>query len=243
MWFQLPKLDYSPSDFGDYLSAESFSYHYGKHHQAYVDQTNKLIQGTPFESESLERIVMEAEGKLFNQAAQAWNHAFFWKSLSPSSQRPSKALKDAIESAFGSESSFFDQWKEKGSAQFGSGWIWLVEDSEAKDGKRSLSILTTSNAENPMTEGKKPLLCCDLWEHAYYIDHRNDRGAFLEGFPKRAAWDFASGNFELEGLPDMTQFMVIDSSWQPLRTETVTKRSQAHDSSLTNTSRGFGSSR
>lgn len=219
MRFQLPKLDYATSEFGDFLSAESFTYHYGKHHQAYIDQTNKLIQSTPYEMESLEKIMAETKDKTFNQAAQAWNHAFFWKSITPKSETPSSELEVLIEKTFGGISQFGDQWAEKGAAQFGSGWIWLVAEKGSTSKDPKLAITTTSNAGNPMTEGHKPLLCCDVWEHAYYIDHRNARAAFLKQFVTHAAWQFASANLMKEEMPNMTQFMLVDSGWEPLKTD------------------------
>lgn len=237
MRFQLPKLDYATSEFGDFLSAESFTFHYGKHHQAYIDQTNKLIQSTPFEMESLEKMILEAKDKLFNQAAQAWNHAFFWKSISPQGETPSRELETAIEKTFGGMANFMELWAEKGTAQFGSGWIWLVAEKGSTAQNPKLAIVTTSNAENPITEGQKPLLCCDVWEHAYYIDHRNARAAFLKQFITHASWQFASVNLANEELPNMTQYMLIDSSWEPLKSgASAASSTKERDSNKTNKS-------
>ncbi|MBC7384983.1 MAG: superoxide dismutase [Fe] [Cryobacterium sp.] len=218
MKFQLPKLDYQPSAFGSFLSVESFTYHYGKHHQAYIDQTNKVIQSTPFESASLETIVKESKDKLYNQSAQAWNHTFYWKSMTPQKETPSRELETAITSRFGTMDLFAKEFVEKGVSQFGSGWVWLVQ-KEMGDLSSPLEIVSTSNAENPIRMGMKPILACDVWEHAYYIDHRNAREAFLKEWVTKAAWQFASANFSLATLPEMGATMVHDSGWEPLRTE------------------------
>lgn len=199
--YRLPKLPYSVQAFGEFLSRESFAYHYDKHHRAYLDSLNQLIRGTPKEKESLEEIVRassEGESKLFNQASQAWNHAFYWYSMTPEAKRPSARLRELVDRSFGSIEELGRQWVEKGVAQFGSGWVWLVENEEKR-----LSVATTSNAGNPALLGQKPIACCDAWEHAYYIDHRNDRAKFLTRWLSHLDWDFAEENLDAPDMPAM----------------------------------------
>jgi Fe-Mn family superoxide dismutase len=189
---KLPELPYAKTALAPHISAETLEYHYGKHHATYVANLNKLIAGTEFAESSLEDIVKKASGGLFNNAAQVWNHTFYWNSLSPKGGgEPSGALADALVKAFGS----FAQFKEKLTAaaitQFGSGWAWLVKNSDG-----SLAVEQTSNAATPLKDGKKPLLTVDVWEHAYYIDYRNARPAYLEAFWKLANWDFAAANLK-----------------------------------------------
>jgi Fe-Mn family superoxide dismutase len=173
------------------MSAETLEYHWGKHHKTYVDKLNNLIKGTEFESMSLEDIVKKASGGVFNNGAQHWNHSFFWKCLSPDGGgEPGGALADAINSTFGSFSEFKDKFTDTAVNTFGSGWGWLVKDSGG-----GLEIVSTSNAGNPMTDGKTPLLTCDVWEHAYYIDYRNARPKYLEGFWSLVNWDFVAESY------------------------------------------------
>ena len=192
MAFELPALPYEKNALEPHISAETLEYHYGKHHQTYVDKLNGLVAGTDNESKSLEEIIKAAgPGGLFNNAAQIWNHTFYWNSLSPNGGgEPSGALADAINAKWGS----FDKFKEEFSAQaagnFGSGWTWLV-----KNGSGEVEIVNTSNAGCPITDGVTPLLTCDVWEHAYYIDYRNARPKYLEAFWALANWDFAAANF------------------------------------------------
>lgn len=200
--FKLPDLPYESSAFGSWLSSESFEFHYGKHHKAYVDKLNAAIEGKAQAEQSLEQIVKEAKGGLFNNAAQAWNHTFFWHCLTPQTLSPSSELESAIKSSFGSIDDFKTKFKEASAGQFGSGWGWLV-----KDGSGKLEIVTTANAETPITGDKTPILTCDVWEHAYYIDHRNARPSFLDGYMKHINWDFASKNYANSGTPDMTKLM------------------------------------
>lgn len=199
--YRLPKLPYSVQSFGEFLSRESFSYHYEKHHQAYLDGLNELIQGSPRENQPLEEIIRVSawgEAKLFNQAAQAWNHAFYWRSMTPDRTEPGGRLKDLIELSFETIENFGRQWVEKGIARFGSGWVWLVVNEEEK-----LSVLTTSNAENPILFRQKPLICADVWEHAYYIDHRDDRKRFLSQWLSHIDWRFAAENLAAVEVPRM----------------------------------------
>ena len=174
-----------------HISEETLEFHYGKHHQTYVTNLNNLIAGTEFEEMSLEEIIRKAAGGLFNNAAQVWNHTFYWNSLSPKGGgQPSGALADAIEKGYGSFDSFKEAFTKTAVTTFGSGWAWLVKNSDG-----SLAIVSTSNAGCPLTEGQTPLLTCDVWEHAYYIDYRNARPKYLEAFWKLVNWDFAEKNF------------------------------------------------
>lgn len=189
MALTLPELPYPRDALVPHMSSETLDYHYGKHHKAYVDNGNKLIAGTEFENMDLESIVLKSSGKIFNNAAQVWNHNFFWNSLTPNQAPPSKKLTDALVKAFGGVDDFKKQFTEAALNQFGSGWAWLVKNPDG-----SLAITSTANANNPMTDGKTPLLTCDVWEHAYYVDYRNARPSFLEHFWALANWDFADKN-------------------------------------------------
>ena len=190
MKHELPALPYAQDALQPTISAETLEYHYGKHHQAYVTNLNNLIEGTEFADLSLEDIVSKASGGIFNNAAQVWNHTFYWNSLSPQGGgNPSGALADQINSAFGSVDTFKEQFSKAGATQFGSGWVWLVKKTDG-----SLAIYSTANAECPLTQGDTPLLTCDVWEHAYYIDYRNARPKYLEAFWNLVNWDFAASN-------------------------------------------------
>ena len=184
----LPPLPYARNALEPHMSRETLDYHYGKHHQAYVDKVNKLIAGTEFEDASLEELVAESAGEIFNNAAQVWNHTFFWNCLSPRRQSPGKELTQALEKLGGLES-FQNQFDKAASALFGSGWAWLVKDT-----KGALKIVTTANANTPVRDGQVALLTCDMWEHAYYIDRRNDRAAYLQNFWPLVNWEFVSAN-------------------------------------------------
>ncbi len=191
MEHKLPALPFAKNALAPRISEETLDYHYGKHHAAYVTNLNKLIVGTEFENSSLEEIVKKASGGLFNNAAQHWNHSFYWNCLAPQGGgEPGGALAEAIKKSFGS----FDQFKEKFTASatslFGSGWTWLVK---TKDG---LAIENGSNAETPLRAGKQVILTCDVWEHAYYIDYRNARAKYLEAFWQIVNWKFAEANFK-----------------------------------------------
>ncbi len=192
MPFELPKLPYALDALAPHISKETLEYHYGKHHQAYVNKLNTLVQGTPFESLSLEQIITKSSGGIFNNAAQVWNHTFYWHCLAPQGGgEPTGDLGDAISDAFGSFAAFKEKFTAAAINQFGSGWAWL---SKNQDG--SLEIHSTSNAGTPMTEDKHALLTCDVWEHAYYIDTRNDRPKYIEHFWNLANWDFVAKNFK-----------------------------------------------
>jgi Fe-Mn family superoxide dismutase len=176
-----------------YLSAETLDFHYGKHHQAYVDNLNKLVAGTKFENKELVEIVKKSSGGIFNNAAQNWNHSFYWKSLSAEkNQSPKGELAMAINQNFGSHAEFEKQFSTAAMGQFGSGWAWLTVNKADK----KLRIETTSNAENPIHTGSGiPIFTMDVWEHAYYIDYRNARAKYVENFFKVLNWNFAEGNF------------------------------------------------
>lgn len=190
MEHKLPSLPFSDDALEPIISKETLDYHHGKHHQAYVTNLNKLIVGTEFEDMSLEDIILKSSGGIFNNAAQVFNHTFYWNCLSPKGGgEPAGALASAIEEAFGSFSAFKEKFSATAVGTFGSGWAWLVKD---KDGK--LEIVSTSNAATPLTEGKTPLLTCDVWEHAYYIDYRNARPAYVDKFWELVNWDFVAGN-------------------------------------------------
>ena len=184
----LPPLPYANNALEPHMSRETLDYHYGKHHKAYVDKVNSLIAGTEFEDASLEELVAESTGEVFNSAAQVWNHTFFWNCLSPRSQSPGAELERALESLGGFES-FQDQFDKAASGLFGSGWGWLVKDRQG-----ALKIVTTANANTPVRDGQVALLTCDMWEHAYYIDHRNDRAAYLKNFWPLVNWEFVAAN-------------------------------------------------
>jgi Fe-Mn family superoxide dismutase len=186
----LPELPYSRNALEPYMSRETLDYHYGKHHKGYVDKVNALTAGTKFAEASLVELVLESDGALFHNAAQVWNHDFFWNCLSPRRQSPGKELSRALET-FGDSTSFQVQFEKAALEQFGSGWAWLVKDSAG-----ALKIVTSSNADTPIREGHIPLLTCDVWEHAYYIDHRNDRDAYLKNFWQLVNWEFVTANLQ-----------------------------------------------
>lgn len=186
MAFKLPELPYAKDALAPHISAETLEYHYGKHHQTYVDNLNKLVAGTPNENKSLEELVKTTEGGIFNNAAQVWNHTFYWYCLKPKGGgAPTGKIGDAITKNFGSFDTFKEQFSEAAKTQFGSGWAWLVKKADG-----SLAIEKTANAGNPMTSGLKPLMTCDVWEHAYYIDYRNARPKYVESFWNLVNWDF-----------------------------------------------------
>jgi Fe-Mn family superoxide dismutase len=192
MEHKLPALPYAMDALAPTISRETLEYHYGKHHQAYVTNLNNLIPGTEFEKMTLEEIVTKSSGGIFNNAAQVWNHTFYWNCMAPNKGgEPTGKLADAIKSTFGSFDEFKKQFSQKAVTTFGSGWAWLVRN---KDGK--LSIESTGNAGCPLTAGQKALLTCDVWEHAYYIDYRNARPKYVESFWNLVNWDFVADNFK-----------------------------------------------
>ena len=189
MAHELPPLPYAIDALEPHISRETLEFHHGKHHATYVTKLNGLIPGTEFENASLEDTVLKSSGPVFNNAAQIWNHTFYWNCLTPNSTEPSGALLDAINDAFGSLDAFKAEFTDKSVNLFGSGWCWLVKNSAG-----GLEIVQTGNAGNPMTDGKTPLLTCDVWEHAYYIDYRNVRPTYLEHFWALVNWDFVASN-------------------------------------------------
>lgn len=192
MAFELPALPYEKNALEPHISQETLEYHYGKHHQTYVTKLNGLVEGTENASKSLEELIKTAPaGGLFNNAAQVWNHTFYWNCLSPNGGgEPTGAIADAINSKWGSFADFQKEFDEKAAANFGSGWTWLVKNSDG-----SIDIANTSNAGNPLTDGQTPLLTVDVWEHAYYIDYRNSRPNYLNAFWSLVNWDFVNQNF------------------------------------------------
>ncbi len=186
----LPALPYDMDALSPHISKETLEFHYGKHHQTYVDKLNGMIGGSEFENASLEEIIKKAEGGIFNNGAQVWNHTFYWNCLGPNAGgEPSGALADAINAAFGSFAEFKEKFTASAVNNFGSGWTWLVKNADG-----SLEIVNTSNAANPLRDGKTPLMTCDVWEHAYYIDYRNARPKYMEAFWALVNWDFVAGN-------------------------------------------------
>ncbi len=186
MEHKLPELPYPYNALIPQISVETLQYHHGKHHAAYVANLNKLIAGTEFESASLEEIIQRASGPIFNNGAQVWNHTFYWSCMAPNTGgEPTGPLAEAIAGQFGSFLQFKEKFTAAAVSTFGSGWAWLVRDAGGK-----LAIESTSNAGNPLREGKTPLLTCDVWEHAYYIDYRNARPAYVDAFWKLVNWRF-----------------------------------------------------
>ncbi len=190
MAFTLPPLPYALDALAPHISKETLEYHYGKHHQAYVNNLNKAVEGTELASLSLEEIIGKATGGVFNNAAQVWNHTFYWNSLSPNGGgQPSGALRQALEAKWGSVEAFKEAFSKSAAGNFGSGWTWLVKKADG-----TLDIVNTSNAATVVNTADKALLTCDVWEHAYYIDYRNARPTYLEHFWDLVNWDFAAKN-------------------------------------------------
>ena len=188
---ELSPLPYALDALAPHISRETLEYHYGKHHRAYVDKLNALVAGTDFESWPLPELVRKATGPMFNNAAQAWNHEFYWSCLSPrGGGQPAGELAQALDGQFGSFERFAAQFKGLAAGKFGSGWTWLVRRADG-----SLEIRNGADADNPLRWGQAPLLCCDLWEHAYYIDYRNERTKYIDAFWRLANWEFAGRNF------------------------------------------------
>ena len=191
MEHKLDALPYDMDALAPHISRETLEFHYGKHHQAYATNLNNLIKGTEFENFSLEDIIRKSSGVIFNNAAQIWNHTFYWKSLSPTGGgKPSGALAAAIERKWGSVEAFQEAFTKSAIGNFGSGWTWLVRKPDG-----SVDIVNTSNAATPLTGADQPLLTCDVWEHAYYVDYRNRRPDYVAAFWKLVNWEFAAQNF------------------------------------------------
>jgi len=190
MSFTLPALPYALDALTPLISQETLEYHYGKHHQAYVTNLNKLIAGTEFEGLTLEEIIKKSSGPIFNNAAQVWNHTFYWHCLTPNGGgEPTGPIADLINKTFGSFESFKEQFTQTAIGTFGSGWAWLVQNEE-----NQLQIISTSNAATPMTHHCNALLTCDVWEHAYYIDYRNARPTYINAFWSLVNWTFVNDN-------------------------------------------------
>jgi superoxide dismutase, Fe-Mn family len=191
MAFELPKLPYQQDALQPYITKTTIEFHYGKHHQAYVNNLNGLIVGTKFENASLETIIKEADGGIFNNAAQIWNHTFYFLSLSPKPLlEPTGQLAESIKKDFGSLEEFKDKFSKAAAGLFGSGWAWLVKKDDG-----SLEITQESNAGNPLKKGLKPILTCDVWEHAYYLDYQNKRPDYIQAFWKVLDWEVVSKRF------------------------------------------------
>jgi|TARA_R100000005_G_scaffold94586_1_gene73098 Fe-Mn family superoxide dismutase len=192
MAFELPALPYARDALAPHISAETLDYHYGKHHNTYVEKLNGMVPGTEFEGKSLEDVIRTSSGGIFNNAAQVWNHSFYWECLSPNGGgEATGAVAAAINAAFGSFAEFKKAFTDAAVGNFGSGWTWLVKNSDG-----TVAIVNTSNAETPLTDSSvTPLLTVDVWEHAYYIDYRNARPKYLDAFWALVNWDFVNKNF------------------------------------------------
>jgi Fe-Mn family superoxide dismutase len=188
---QIPPLPYASDALQPHISKETLEYHYGKHHKTYVTNLNNLIKGSEFENASLEQIIRKSANGIFNNAAQVWNHTFYWNCLSPrAGGEPKGALAEAISRKFGSLGAFKEAFSKSAEGNFGSGWTWLVKKHDG-----AVDILNTSNAATPLTGSDKPLLACDVWEHAYYIDYRNRRPDYIAAFWNLVHWEFAARNY------------------------------------------------
>ena len=192
MSFTLPKLPYEMDALAPHISKETLEFHYGKHHQTYVTKLNAAVEGKPEASKSLEELVVTSQGGVFNNAAQIWNHSFYWNCLSPNGGgEPKGALADAIKKDFGSFDDFKKQFTEKSVTLFGSGWAWLAKNADG-----SIAIVQTKDAGNPLTSKQTPILTCDVWEHAYYIDYRNARPKYLDAFWNLVNWEFVESQLQ-----------------------------------------------
>ncbi|MCH9643244.1 MAG: superoxide dismutase [Gammaproteobacteria bacterium] len=190
MTFELPPLPYDMNALEPHISERTLEFHYGKHHQAYVNKLNGLVPNTPFEDKSLVEIIKSADGGIFNNAAQVWNHTFYWNSMSPTGGgEPSDEVAAILTKDFGSVETFKEKFTNAALSRFGSGWAWLVKQSNGH-----LDIVSTGNADNPMTDNLVPLLTCDVWEHAYYLDTQNNRGKYVSNFWNLVNWDFIARN-------------------------------------------------
>jgi Fe-Mn family superoxide dismutase len=190
MAFTLPELPWAKDALAPHISAETIDYHYGKHHNAYVTKLNAAIEGTEYAEKSLEEIIKTSKGGLFNNAAQVWNHTFYWNCLAPNAGgAPTGAIADKINAKWGSFDKFKEEFSNSAATNFGSGWTWLVANASGE-----LEIVNTDDAETPMTEGHKALMTIDVWEHAYYVDYRNARPDYIKAFWELVNWDFVNSN-------------------------------------------------
>ncbi|MDO7252971.1 superoxide dismutase [Helicobacter cappadocius] len=204
--FELRKLPYPKDSMGDFLSPVTFDFHYGKHHQTYITNLNALIEGTEFANSELFDIVTKAKAGLFNNAAQVYNHDFYWDCIAPKQTQMSPELQEAINKDFGSLDNFKETYLKSATTLFGSGWCWLVYDKASN----KLEIIQTSNAATPVTEGKIPVLVVDVWEHAYYVDHKNARATYLDKFYNHINWEFVSQAYQWaqkEGINSVRFYM------------------------------------
>lgn len=202
--FALPKLKFEKTALNGFLTEEQMSFHYDKHHKAYIDNLNGFVdKDSALKGKSLEDIIKSSTGGVFNNAAQIWNHTFYWFCMTPNKTTPSAALAKAIDAEFGGMDAFKTKFVDGGVATFGSGWIWLCKDATGK-----LSLVSTSNAQVPTTQGLIPLLVADVWEHAYYVDYRNLRKKYLETFFTYVDWNFVSENFERTTSVELTSTML-----------------------------------
>jgi len=191
MAFELPPLPYAMDALEPFISKKTLEFHYGKHHQAYVNNLNNLVQGTTFEGNSLEEIIKKSSGGIFNNGAQVWNHTFYWNCLAPNAGgRPTGTMEDAIVESFGSYDEFKDKFTKAAATLFGSGWAWLVKTPSGK-----LEIIQESNAGNPLRDGYTPLLTCDVWEHAYYLDKQNRRPDYISDYWNLVSWNAVKARF------------------------------------------------
>ncbi|WP_455220401.1 superoxide dismutase [Kaarinaea lacus] len=189
--FELPPLPYAMDALAPHISKETLEYHYGKHHATYVTKLNGMIEGTEYAGKSLKDIMLSSEGGVFNNAAQAWNHEFYWNCLGPNAGgEPNGDIAGAISDAFGSFEEFKTKFNDAAAALFGSGWMWVVLKKD-----KNIDLVATQNAGNPLTDGVQPLLVCDVWEHAYYIDYRNRRPDYLASFWNLINWDFVNQQY------------------------------------------------
>ena len=210
----LPELPYAKNALEPHISAETLEFHYGKHHATYVDKLNGMIEGTEFESASLEEIILGSSGGIFNNAAQIWNHSFYWDGLSPNGGgKPEALLADAIDSEFGSFEQFKEAFTASALGNFGSGWTWLVKNSSG-----SLEIVNTDDAANPMNAGHTPILTCDVWEHAYYIDYRNKRPDYINAFWNLVNWDFVATKFAGQSIKQLLSSQILEVNAEALLT-------------------------
>jgi Fe-Mn family superoxide dismutase len=215
MRFQLPELPYKLDELEPFISARTMEFHFYKHHKSYIDKTNHLLEApTAWQDElTLEEVVQTSTGALFNNAAQAWNHCFFWHCLRPSrkaEERPTGELALALDASFGSYDRFRQVFTSKATELFGSGYVWVI-----KDRSRRLSIVTSTNAETPIVDGYPPILALDVWEHAYYLDYQNERQKFVEGFWHIVNWDYVSQCLVGTGIPSMTKHMSANTQRRP----------------------------
>jgi len=212
MQFELPKLNFSMESITDFLSTETICYHYGKHHQTYITNLNNLIKGTALENSTIEEIIFKSSGEIYNNAAQSWNHTFYWMTLTEkvSALKDNPFMLKEINSQFGNLDVFRNNFLDTAKSLFGSGWTWLVRNQAGK-----LSFVNTTNADQPRGENIVPLMVCDNWEHAYYIDYRNARITYLQAFWNHIDWDFVEKNFQQQKAIRLNSYFISSNSRAP----------------------------